>query len=375
MAESEDGQEKSEEPTDKKIREAREKGQIARSRELTTFLMMISAALYLYLWGEPFMTSFSDIFTQGLVLDRDHAFDLNKALDRILGMTVASIMMLMPFFLLMLLVAIIGSSLLGGFNFSTKAMAPSFSKLNPLTGIKRMFSSNALMELLKALVKFILVLAVAVAFLWYAYEQVLALGSESLQVALAHSAKIIIEAFIFVSLALIIIAAVDVPFQIWQNTTQLKMTKQEVKEEFKQQEGNPEVKGRIRQIQREMAQRRMMQKVPEADVVITNPTHFAVALKYDPDTMNAPIVLASATDFMAAQIRTIAQQHQIPLIEAPPLARALYYNAEIDQPIPKPLFKAVATVLAYVFGLRDKTTTKPLDIDKLEIPSDYKIEP
>ncbi|UQB41675.1 flagellar biosynthesis protein FlhB [Thiomicrospira microaerophila] len=374
MAESEDGQEKTEDPSEKKLREAREKGQVARSKELTTFLMVISAALFLYFWGPQMIASFEMIMVQGLSLDRDHAYDFNKMLDKMLGLVVASIMMLMPFFLLMVFVAIVGSSLLGGFNFSSQAMAPKFSKLNPLKGLKRMVSMQALMELLKALGKFGLVLAVAIAFLWYAFGEVVSIGSQSLHVALAHAAKIIVEAFILVSLALIVIAMIDVPFQIYQHMNQLKMTKQEVKEEYKQQEGNPEVKARIRQIQREMSQRRMMQRVPEADVVITNPTHYSVALKYAPDTMDAPIVLALGVDFMAAQIRTSALENNIPIVEAPQLARALYYNSEPEQPIPHALFKAVAAVLAYVFGLKDNKKQK-LDVSRLEIPSNLKTEP
>ena len=187
----------------------------------------------------------------------------------------------------------------------------------------------------------------------------------------------IIEAFIFVSLALIVIAAIDIPFQVHQHITQLKMTKQEVKEEYKQQEGNPEIKGRIRQLQREMSQKRMMQKVPEADVIITNPTHFAVALKYDVDEMDEPIVLAIGSDFMASQIRTIATDNDIPIIEAPTLARALYYNAEVDQPIPYELFKAVASILAYVYQLRDGMSVDNVNVDvfkDIPIPEDMKTE-
>ncbi|WP_044409010.1 flagellar biosynthesis protein FlhB [Thiomicrospira microaerophila] len=374
MAESEDGQEKSEEPSEKKLREAREKGDIARSKELTTFLMVISGALFLYFFGPQMIASFEMIMIGGLSLERDHAYDTKKMLDNSLGIVVASIMMILPFLLLMAFVAIVGSSLLGGFNFSTQAMAPKFSKLNPAKGLKRMVSMQALMELLKALGKFGLVLAVAVAFLWYTFAEVVSIGAQSLHVALAHSAKIIIEAFILVSLALIVIAIIDVPFQVYQHTEKLKMTKQEVKEEYKQQEGNPEVKARIRQIQREMSQRRMMQRVPDADVVITNPTHYSVALKYDPDTMDAPIVLALGIDFMAAQIRTAARDNHIPIVEAPQLARALYYNSEAEQPIPHALFKAVAAVLAYVFALRDNKK-QSLDVSKLDIPANLKTEP
>ncbi|WFE68989.1 flagellar biosynthesis protein FlhB [Thiomicrospira sp. R3] len=374
MAESEDGQEKSEEPSEKKLREAREKGDIARSKELTTFLMVISAALFLYFFGSQMIASFETIMVGGLSLDRDHAYDAKKMLDNMLALVVTSIMMLLPFLLLMLFVAIVGSSLLGGFNFSTEALAPKFNKLNPLSGLKRMVSMQALMELLKALGKFGLVLAVAIAFLWYSLGEVMSIGSQSLHAALAHAAKIIVEAFILVSLALIIIAVIDVPFQVIQHTNKLKMTKQEVKEEYKQQEGNPEVKARIRQIQREMSQRRMMQRVPDADVVITNPTHYSVALKYAPDSMDAPIVLALGVDFMAAQIRTAALENQIPIVQAPQLARALYYNSEPEQPIPHALFKAVAAVLAYVFGLKENKKQK-LDVSNLDIPSSLKTAP
>lgn len=374
MAENADGQEKSEEPTEKRLRKARQDGDIARSKELVTFLMVVAAALYAFLLGAQFMAELRGISTAGLSLERDHAYDVHKMLDHILGQVVAAMYMVLPFFLLMVFIAIVGSSLLGGFNFSTKAMSFKFSKLNPVSGIKRMFSTHALMELFKALAKFSLVLTAAIAFLWYAYEQVIALGTQDINTALASAGRLIVEAFLVASLALIVVVVVDVPFQVYQHTSKLKMTKQEVKEEFKQQEGNPEVKGRIRRIQMEMAQKRMMQKVPQADVVITNPTHYSVALQYDPDTMRAPVVLASGTDFVASQIRTIAQQHNIPIVEAPPLARSLYYNAEIDQPIPEPLFKAVAAVLAYVFGLRDNKSTKPLDVNKLEIPDDFKAD-
>jgi len=291
------------------------------------------------------------------------------------ALVIHSIYMSLPFLLLMMLVAIVSPMLLGGWNFSAQAFAPQINKLNPITGIKRMFSMNALMELFKAFAKFTLISIVAAFFLWYAYEEVLTIGLEPPKQALAHSAKLIIEAFIFVSLSLIVIAVIDVPFQVYQHISQLKMTKQEVKEEFKQQEGNPEVKGRIRQIQREMSQKRMMQKVPEADVVITNPTHFAVALKYDPDTMAEPTVLAMGIDFLAAEIRTVATANNIPVIEAPPLARALYYNAEVDQPIPYDLFKAVASVLAYVYQIKDgKSSGAAVDFGSLPIPETMKTE-
>lgn len=374
MAENEDGTEKSEEPTEKKLREAREKGQVPRSRELTTLLMTLGGAVFLYFFGAQMMQDFEAIFTKGLSFDRSHAYDFQMATNLILGLVVHSIYMTVPFLLLMVLIAIVSPMLLGGWNFSTQALAPKISKLNPVSGIKKMFSMNALMELFKAFAKFTLVSIVAGFFLWYSYEEIISIGIEPPKQALAHAGQLIVEAFIFVSLSLILIAAIDVPFQIHQHITQLKMTKQEVKEEHKQQEGSPEVKGRIRQLQREMSQKRMMQKVPEADVVITNPTHFAVALKYNPEEMAEPMVLALGSDFMAAQIRTLAKEHNIPLIEAPPLARALYYNAEVDRPIPYELFRAVAAILAYVYQLRDGKKTERVDFDNLPIPEEMQTD-
>lgn len=374
MAENEDGTEKTEDPSDKKLREAREKGQIPRSKELSTLLMTLSAAVFLYFFGHYMVTQFEEIMIQGFQLDRAHAFDVNMLANRVLGMMQASIIMSLPFLGLMVVVAIVSPLLLGGWNFSTEPLVPKFSKLNPISGIKKMFSMNALMELIKALLKFVLTAAVASYFLWHTYHEVVSIGLEPLKIALAHSAKLVLEAFIFVSLSLIVIAAIDVPFQMYQHISQLKMTKQEVKEEFKQQEGSPEVKGRIRQLQREMSQKRMMQRVPEADVVITNPTHFAVALKYDSGEMQEPTVLAMGSDFMAAQIRTLATENNIPLVEAPPLARALYYNAEVDRPIPYGLFKAVAAVLAYVYQLREGQSVQEMDFEGLPIPDGMQTE-
>ena len=374
MAENADGSEKSEEPTEKKIKDARDKGQIPRSKELTTVLMTLSAAVFLLMYGSVMMQDFITLTTKGLSFNRDVAFDIQKLFDLVISITLDAIYLITPFILLMVIIALVSPVLLGGWSFSAKALAPKASKLNPISGIKRMFSAKALLELFKALAKFTLVMAMATYFLYFAFGEVLALGLEPLQFAMAHAGTLIIQAFIFVSLSLLIVAAIDVPFQLWDHNRQLKMTKQEVKEEYKQQEGNPEVKGRIRQVQREMSQRRMMQKVPEADVIITNPTHFAVALKYDPENMQEPLVIAMGADFMAAQMRTIAKENNITIVEAPPLARALYYNAEIDRPIPYDLFKAVASVLAYVYQLKESGSAEEVDFAKLPIPDDMKTE-
>ncbi len=374
MAENADGSEKSEEPTEKKLRESREKGQVPRSRELTTLLVTLSAAVFLLLYGAQMIVDFEVIMVKGLSFDRDIAFD-TQALFRLIGaLFETALYLILPFLLLMTLIALVAPILLGGWSFSVKAISPKLSKLNPISGIKRMFSTKALLELFKAFAKFTLILSMAVFFIYTTFGEILALGVEPLRSALGHAGLLIVQAFIFVSLSLLIVAAIDVPFQLWDHNRQLLMTKQEVKEEHKQQEGNPEVKGRIRQVQREMSQRRMMEKVPDADVIITNPTHFAIALKYDTDSMQEPIVLAIGADFMAAQIRTVATEKNITIIEAPPLARALYYNAEIDRPIPYELFKAVASILAYVYQLKEHGKAEQVDFSALPIPDNMKTD-
>ncbi len=372
MAENADGTEKSEEPTEKKLRESREKGQIPRSRELTTLLVTLLAAVFLLLYGAQMIADFEVIMIKGLSFERSVAFDTLALFNLIYALVEAAFLMILPFFLLMILITLVAPVLLGGWAFSIKAMSPKFSKLNPVSGLKRMFSAKALLELFKAFAKFALVLSMAVIFLYLTFGEILALGVEPLRSALGHAGLLIVQAFIFVSLSLLIVAAIDVPFQLWDHNRQLLMTKQEVKEEHKQQEGNPEVKGRIRQVQREMSQRRMMEKVPDADVIITNPTHFAVALKYDTNSMREPVVLAMGVDFMAAQIRTLATENEITIIEAPLLARALYYNAEIDQPIPYELFKAVASILAYVYQLKEHGQAEKIDFTRLPIPENMK---
>ncbi len=374
MAENADGSEKSEEPTEKKLRESREKGQVPRSRELTTLLVTLSAAVFLLFYGAQMIADFETIMVKGLSFDRAIAFDTLALFSLVGSIVETAFYLLLPFLLLMTFVALVAPVLLGGWSFSVKAISPKLSKLNPVAGLKRMFSTKALLELFKAFAKFTLVFSMAIFFIYTTFGEILALGLDPLRSALGHAGLLIVQAFIFVSLSLLIVAAIDVPFQLWDHNRQLLMTKQEVKEEHKQQEGNPEVKGRIRQVQRDMSQRRMMEKVPDADVIITNPTHFAIALKYDTDSMQEPIVLAMGVDFMAAQIRTVATEKNITIIEAPPLARALYYNAEIDRPIPYELFKAVASILAYVYQLKEHGKAEQVDFDSLPIPDNMKID-
>ncbi len=370
MAENAEGQEKSEQPTEKKLREAREKGQVPRSKELATVLMLLGAGVYFLVLGPYSVQQFEVLMHKGLLLDHAHAFDLKKDLDLVIALFAQALSLAWPFLAVMTVIAIASPLLIGGWNFAPKALAPNFAKLNPITGFAKLFSLRNLLELVKALLKVSLVALVAVLVIGQMLDQLLGLAKLSLINALGEAASLIVWAFILISLSLIVVALIDVPFQLWEHTRQMMMTRQEVKEEFKQQEGDPQVKGRIRQLQREMAQRRMLQKVPEADVVITNPTHFAVALKYDPATMREPIVLAMGADLMAGQIRTLAKKHHVPIVEAPALARALYYNAQEGAPIPYQLFRAVAAVLAYVYQLRDGQAASAPDFAHLPVPEE-----
>ena len=254
-------------------------------------------------------------------------------------------------------------------------MAPKFSRMNPAAGLKRMFSAKALVELLKALAKFFIVLIVALLVLQSDIDDLLRIAQEPLEQAVIHSLQVVAWSALWMACGLILIAAVDVPVQLWESHKKLLMTKQEVRDEHKDQEGRPEVKQRIRQLQREMSQRRMMAAIPDADVIITNPTHYAVALKYDPEKGGAPMLLAKGSDFLALKIREIGAKHTILLLESPALARSIYYSTELDQEIPAGLYLAVAQVLAYVYQIRQYQAGKgkrPDPLDDLPIPPDLR---
>lgn len=378
MAESSDGQEKSEDPTPKKITDAREKGQVARSRELTTTVMMLSSAVGLLVFGPLIVSGLGAVMKDSFAIKRENIFDTTYMLDTFLNAVSQMLIALAPFTLLLVVSAIAGAIALSGWNFSIKAIAVKPSKLNPMSGLKRIFGPQGMMELGKALAKFFVISAVGIIVLYMTSNPVLGLGLEPVKQAIAHSGEIIFWGFFSVSASLILIAAVDVPFQLWNHKRQLKMTKQEVKNENKDTDGSPELKGRIRQTQMAMAARRMMEAVPEADVVITNPTHFSVAIKYDQDNMRAPILVAKGADQIAFQIRTIAKDSNVPIMSSPALARAVYFTTEIDDEIPEGLYLAIARVLAYVFQLRDQFSgTKPdaFDLDDLPIPEDMQFDP
>lgn len=349
---SETGQEKTEQPTPKRLADARKKGQVPRSRELTAAGVMLSAGAALWLFGQHMAHGVGTVMRNGFTLERATLFDDTALFRAFETAIVDALTVLAPFLLVVVIAAIATPALLGGWSFSAKAMAFKAEKLNPLKGLKRIFGPNGLMELLKALAKFVLIGSVAVFLLRAISGEILSLSTQPLMSALGHAAQLLLTALLTVSAPLLIIAAIDAPFQLFQHTKQLKMTRQEVRDENKETEGNPEVKGRIRSLQQEQANRRMMEEVPSADVVITNPTHFAVALRYDPVNMGAPRVVAKGADELARRIRESAGEHGVPMMRAPPLARALYRSTDLNQEIPARLYAAVAQVLTWVFALR-----------------------
>jgi len=373
MAESESGAEKSEEPTEKRLRESREKGQIARSKELNTLAVTLGGFGALLMFGGSIGNAMLDIMRGNFSLPREVLMEERSMVLWLGASGQIALEAIGPFLLMLLVASIIGPISLGGWLFSAEAMAPKFSRMNPLAGLKRMFSVQALVELLKALAKFVLILLVGLLVLASRQEDLLSIVHEPIETAILHAITVVGWSAFLMSCGLILIAAVDVPFQLWSNKQKLMMTKQEVRDEYKDTEGKPEVKGRIRQLQRQMAEGRMMQAVPEADVVITNPTHFAVALKYDPSKGNAPVLLAKGGDFVALKIREIANEHRVMVLESPALARAVFYSTELDQEIPAGLYLAVAQVLAYVYQLRQYQAGKgkrPGPLPDLPIPPD-----
>lgn len=372
MAEEQTGQERSEQPTAKRLSEARKKGQVARSRELNTLLVMLVSALTLWLFSASAMTGFVAIVSDALSPNGDVLRDPELIPVHFMQVMMSALVLIAPFLAITVVAALAGPALMGGMLFSAEAIAFKAEKLDPIKGLGRVFSTKGLIELVKALLKFFLVLGVAALIYKFLERDVMSLITLDVREGIARSGSMIMVALVLLSATLVLIAAIDVPFQLWSHNKQMRMTKQEIKDESKETDGRPEVKSRIRQLQHEASQRRMLQDVPDADVVITNPTHFSVALKYDKDGSGAPRVVAKGQDLIAFKIRSIAMEHDVAIYEEPPLARALHGTTEIGDEIPGPLFLAVARVLAYVYHLRQSTPTdyipRPAPV---ELPSEF----
>jgi flagellar biosynthetic protein FlhB len=365
--------EKTESATPRRREKAREEGQVARSRELASFALL--SAGFFGVWGlaHPIGMHLQSMLHSAFTFDHAAVFDTNRMLIGAGSIGAEGLQALAPVLLLTGLAALLAPIALGGWLISSKSLEPKFSKLNPITGLGRIFSANGLIQLGMAIVKTLVVGGIGSLAVWNHKDEILALITQPLDVALASSGHLIAVCCATTVAGMFLIAALDVPYQIWQYEKKLRMTKEEVKREHRENEGDPHVKGRMRAQQRAMARRRMMQAVPSADVIVTNPTHFAVALKYTDGQMRAPKVVAKGMNLVAARIRELGAENNVPLLEAPPLARALYYNVRLDAEVPGVLYGAVAEVLAWVYQLRRFTThggaapTKPAD---LEVPAD-----
>ncbi len=363
MAEDSD-LERTEPPTPKRLQDAREKGQVARSRELSTFAGLLGGTAVLLFAGGALALTLLSVFERGLRFDRREAFDPQLGLERLAMLNQEALLGLAPLLVAVPLALVLSSLLVSGWIFTGQPMAPQASRLNPLSGFKRMFSAQGLIELAKAVLKTVFIGAIAAIFLWVYLADWLQLSEGALAGSVAYGLRLTAEGLIWVIAGLVVVVAIDVPFQLWNHQKQLRMTKEEVRRELKEQEGDPQLKARIRAIQRDVARRRMMARVPEADVVITNPQHYAVALRYESGRMTAPRVLAKGMDRVALRISEIAREHRVPILEAPPLARALCASAEVGEEIPAALYTAVAEVLAWVYALQNdpRNAVPPTDL-------------
>ncbi|MGI9289467.1 MAG: flagellar biosynthesis protein FlhB [Pseudomonadales bacterium] len=373
MAEEDVAQEKTEEATPKRLQQARDEGQIARSKELNTAVLLLGASVVLVIAGAQIRDSLAAIMKANFAIPRAAIFDVTQMLSFLATSSKEVAFAVLPFLIVCLLLALAGPLLLGGWSFSTKALQPKMERISLLKGLKRMFSMQALMELAKAVAKVVLVGGVASMMLSYFNDSVFQLDGLPVNAAMASATWILSIGGVVLCAALILIAGVDVPFQLQQHKKKMRMTLQQVKDEMKETDGRPEVKGRIRQLQREFASARMMSDVPDADVVIVNPSHYSIALKYAMDESGAPKVVAKGIDHVALRIREVAKAHDVQIVEAPPLARALYHATEIGDEIPDQLFLAVAQVLAYVFQLAQGD--KPPPLKEIEIPADMQFDP
>ena len=350
-------QDRTEQATPKRREDARKKGDVPRSRELTMTFVMLSGASSMLLFAGTMGSQIRRAFSNGLVIERKLIFDENYLVSHFAETAGKMFAGLLPLAIVLVCAVFLGAAVIGGWSFSFKAMAFKAERLNPIKGLKRVFSANAINELAKAIAKFSLVAIIAVAWLHWLVDDLIGLGRQPVASAIYRALEICGLSLLIVSTALILIAAADVPFQLWQYQKKLRMTRQQVRDELKETEGRPEVKSRVRAMQQQIANRRMMQDLPTADVVITNPTHFAVALKYDDATTGAPRVIAKGKGLIAKRIREVASEHKIPLFSAPPLARVVFRTTEIGAEIPTKLYTAVAQILAYIYQL--SVTAKP----------------
>jgi flagellar biosynthetic protein FlhB len=356
-AESESGGEKTEEPSARRLQQARERGQVPRSRELVNFATMIGGSATLVAIGGTLASRMSHIMRNALSVDAQRLDTPDFMTHSLADAAISALIALLPIFGTLVVMVLLASVALGGWNFSPAAMTPNFTRMSPISGLGRLFGTHGVSELGKALLKCVVIGGVCAAVVSWLFKDVMALGHMAPRAAIGRGAGLLGWSFVWLCASLVIVALVDVPLQLFQFNRQMRMTRQELRDEAKESDGRSETKQRIRQMQQQLARRRMMHQIPAADVVIVNPTHFAVALKYDPKNMRAPRVLAKGVDLVAANIRRIAEEHRIPVFESPKLARALYKSTDLNREIPAGLYVAVAQVLSYIFRVRTLNPT------------------
>jgi len=373
MADEDSDEEKTESATQRRLEQARERGQVPRSRELNTLVVTMTGAIAFLVYHEQFVASFANAMRRGFTLTREQANDPLWLGRMFSELSLSALQDFAPLLILLMIAALVAPMALGGWSFSTESMGFKFERVSPIAGIKRLFSWQGLAELGKSLAKLLIITGVGYWLLRRHAPELAQLGQGDLVIGLGRLGNVLAWGFLFLSAALVLVAAADAPFQLWDYHHGLRMTRQEVRDESKESDGRPEVKAHIRQMQREMSKKRMMAEVPKADVVITNPTHYAIALLYDSAKMGAPQVVAMGADFVAIRIREVATKAGVPLIAAPALARSLYYHAELDKEVPAGLYQAVAQVLAFIYQIR-KTggTSKSKTFDNLPIPEELK---
>ncbi|WP_434339922.1 flagellar biosynthesis protein FlhB [Motilimonas cestriensis] len=375
MAEADD-QEKTEDPTGKKLSDARNKGQVTRSKDLGTAAILIMASFILIMLGDSLGHAFVIMMTDAFTFEREAVFDPSQMMVVFATGIAEMVLPTLAILIALFIAAVVGTIALGGMNFSTEAMMPKFSKMSPLAGFKRMFGTQGVVELLKSILKVAVIGCGVWGILHFSFADILVLSSTPFPSSAEAALDMLLWMFLILCMSLLVIVVVDVPYQIWHQKEQLKMTKQEVKDEHKDQDGKPEVKGRIRRLQMEAAQRRMMGEVPDADVIVTNPTHYSVAIKYDPSKGGAPMVVAKGVDQIALKIREIAREYEVPVMSSPQLCRAIYHTTELDREIPHELFVAVAQILAYIFQLeqfRKGRGKRPTPLPKeFDMPQGFK---
>ncbi len=354
MSEEEQSQEKTEQPSTKRLKELREKGQVARSKDFNATFILLFSGLGFWVFGSNLASHLGQMMKQAFEFDRQILLTPALALEHLASLIQTSLWALVPILILVLLLSMIAPILMGGWVFSAQVLQPKFSRLNPLSGFKRMVSLKGFVEMIKSFLKFVLIASFSVWVLKSQLQALLALADAPVETAIQSGVTILIKSFIMISASLIVVAGLDIPFQLYEHNKTSKMTKQELRDEYKETEGKPEVKSAIRRAQQEIARRRMMSEVPKASVILTNPTHYAVAIIYKEKGNRAPVVVAKGKDLIAFQITKVAKEHRVPVISVPPLARAIYFSTKLNREIPRGLYVAVAQVLAYIFQLRGK---------------------